>query len=176
MRVHYNVYMISTHYEDFKASVTLTRRKGYCVQKAVLLAALARAVGIPSRVAFAKIRNYRAPDRLVKQTGSNIPPSHGYAQLYIRGTWISVTPAFDRGLCENSGLSPVDFDGIHEALLSSTDLSGRPFVEYIEKYEPQPDFPFAWLKERILPIWGEKRAWMNEEDSKGHIMASGFAF
>ena len=174
--IHYNVYMISTYFDNFKASVTLTRRKGYCVQKAVLLAALARAVGIPSRVAFAKIKNHRVPDRLVKQTGSNILPSHGYTQLYIRGAWISVTPAFDRGLCENSGLPPVEFDGIHEALLSANDLSGRPFVEYLEKYEPQPDFPFSWLRERVLPIWGEKRAWVNEEDSKGHIMASGFAF
>jgi transglutaminase-like putative cysteine protease len=174
--IHYNIYMISTYFEDFKASVILTRRKGYCVQKAVLLAALARAVGIPSRLAFAKIRNYRIPDRLVKQTGSNILPSHGYTQLYIDGSWISVTPAFDRSLCKESGLPAVEFDGVHDAFLSHVDLLGRPFIEYIEKYEPQPDFPFSWLRERLLPIWGEKRAWLNDEGSKGHVMASGFVF
>jgi transglutaminase-like putative cysteine protease len=174
--IHYNVYMISTYFDDFKASMTLRRGKGYCVQKAVLLAALARAVGIPSRLAFAKIRNHRAPDHLVKQTGSNILPSHGYTQLYIDGSWISVTPAFDRSLCEESGLPTVEFDGVHDALLSRVDLLGRPFIEYIEKYEPQPDFPFSWLKERLLPIWGEKRAWLNDENSKGHVMPSGFSF
>lgn len=174
--IRYNVYMVSTYFEDFKASVILTRRKGYCVQKAVLLAALARAVGIPSRLAFAKIRNHRVPCHLVRQTGSNILPAHGYAQLYVNGSWISVTPAFDGSLCEKSGLPTVEFDGIHDALLSRVDLSGRPFVEYLEKYEPQSDFPFPWLRERLLPIWGEKHAWLNDEDSKGHVMASGFVF
>jgi transglutaminase-like putative cysteine protease len=174
--IHYSVYMISTYFEDFRASVTLERRRGYCVQKAILLAALARAVGIPSRLAFAKIRNHRVPEHVVKQTGTNILPSHGYTQLYIHGTWISVTPAFDRSLCEKSGLPPAEFDGVHDALLSDTDLYGRPFIEYLEKYEPQPDFPFSWLRERLLPIWGERHAWLQDADSKGHVMPSGFAF
>ena len=164
--IHYSVYMISTYFGDFKASATLTRRRGYCVQKAVLLAALARAVGIPSRLAFAKIRNQRVPEHLVKQTGMNILPSHGYTQLYLHGTWVSVTPAFDRSLCEKSGLPPAEFDGVHDALLSDTDLYGRPFIEYLEKYEPQRDFPFSWLRERLLPIWGEKHAWLEDADSK----------
>jgi len=175
-RIHYNVYMISTSLEDFRASVTLSRRKGYCVQKAVLLAALARAASIPSRLAFAKIRNHRAPEQLVKQTGSNILPSHGYAQFYLSGKWVSATPAFDRSLCEKIGLPPVEFDGVHDALLSDADLSGRPFIEYLEKYDPQADFPFFWLRERLLPIWGEKSAWLRDEDSRGHVMRSGYLF
>ena len=146
------------------------------MQKAVLFATLARAVGIPSRLVFAKIINQRVRQHLVKQTGTNILPSHGYTQLYLRGTWISATPAFDRSLCEKSGLPPVEFDGIHEALLCDTDLYGRPFIEYLEKYEPQPDFPFSWPRERLLPIWGEKRAWLHDADSKGHVMGSGFTF
>ncbi len=48
--------MISAFEEDFKASRVLEWGKGYCVQKAVLLEALARAAGIPSRLAFEKIR------------------------------------------------------------------------------------------------------------------------
>ena len=174
--IHYSVYMISTRFEDFRASVPLTRRRGYCVQKAILLAALARAVDISSRLAFAKIRNHRVPEHLVEQTGTNILPSHGYTQLYLHGRWISVTPAFDRSLCEKSGLPPVEFDGVHDALLSDTDFDDRPFIEYLEKYEPQPDFPFSWLRERLLPIWGEKHAWLQDADSKGHVMASGFTF
>jgi len=54
----YNIYMISVFIEDFKASRILGWEKGYCVQKAVLLAALGRAAGIPTRLAFAKLKSY----------------------------------------------------------------------------------------------------------------------
>ena len=62
--IRYNLFMISAFEEDFKASRALEWGKGYCVQKAVLLAALARAAGIPSRLAFAKIRNHRTPEHI----------------------------------------------------------------------------------------------------------------
>ena len=44
--------------EHYRASTILDRGGGYCVQKAVLLAALARAAGIPARLRFANIRNH----------------------------------------------------------------------------------------------------------------------
>ena len=74
--IRYNLFMISVFEEDFKASRILEWGKGYCVQKAVLLTALARAAGIPTRMAFAQIRNHRVPEHIVKTTGSNIFPRH----------------------------------------------------------------------------------------------------
>jgi len=174
--IHYNVYMISTFFEDFIAGTVLARGKGYCVQKAVLLAALSRAARIPSRLAFAKIKNHRIPEELVEQTGIRVLPSHGYTQLYINDTWINVTPAFDGELCEKNGVPAVEFDGIHDASLAAEDLAGKPYIEYIEKYEPQADLPFEWLHGRVFPIWGEKHPWLKDEDSRGHIMPSGYVF
>lgn len=175
--IHYNVYMLSTFKEDFRASVVLERGKGYCVQKAVLLAALARAAGIPSRLAFARIRNRRVPREYMLQTGVNEFPSHGYTQLFLEDRWVSVTPAFDRGLCERLGLPSCDFDGENDAILSPVDLSGNPYVEYIEKYEAHADLPFEWLYSRISRIWGSKRPWIGEGDSRGHVMPlSGYRF
>ncbi len=175
--IHYNVYMLSTFIEDFRASATLERKKGYCVQKAVLLAALARAAGIPSRLAFAKIRNHKVPAELKAQTGIDYFPSHGYTQLLVNGRWTSVTPAFDKRLCERIGVPPCDFDGEHDAPLSPVDLAGNLYVEYIEKYEPQADLPFEWLHGKISPIWGKKRPWSGEGDSQGHLMPrSGYRF
>jgi len=58
-KIRYNLYMISVFIEDFKASKVLQWGKGYCVQKAVLLTALGRAAGIPTRLVFAKIINQR---------------------------------------------------------------------------------------------------------------------
>jgi transglutaminase-like putative cysteine protease len=175
-QVHYSVYMISTKFEDFIASTVLARGKGYCVQKAVLLAALARAVGIPSRLVFAMIRNHKVPQELIAQTGINVFPSHGYTQFFLREKWVSVTPAFDKKLCEKSGVPAVEFDEVHDAPLPEKDLSGNPYVDYIEKYEPQADLPFEWLRGKVVPIWGEKSAWLTLEESKGHRMPSGYVF
>jgi transglutaminase-like putative cysteine protease len=174
--IHYNVYMISTYREDFRASTILTRGRGYCVQKSILLAALARALGIPSRLAFAKIQNHLVPEELKAQTGTNVLPAHGYAQLYLQDRWVSLSPAFDRELCAGNGLPPVEFDGETNATMPATDLQGRPFIDYIEKYEPQADLPFEWLRSRVLTIWGDKHAWLTGEASQGHRMPSGYVF
>ena len=45
----YDPYHIDLTFEKFKASVVLSKKSGYCVEKAVLLAACARALHIPSR-------------------------------------------------------------------------------------------------------------------------------
>ncbi len=174
--IYYNPYMISTFFEDFIASTTLARGKGYCVQKAVLLAALARAAGIPSRLVFAKIKNHRLPQEFFAKTGINVLLSHGYTQLYLNEKWVNVSPTFNKELCENIGVPVVEFDGINDAMHPPYDLSGNPYIEYIEKYEPQADLPFEWIRNRVLPVWGEKRSWSTSEDSKGHRMPSGYIF
>ncbi|MBW1704171.1 MAG: transglutaminase domain-containing protein [Deltaproteobacteria bacterium] len=80
--VRYNLFMISVFKEDFVASRVLKWGKGYCVQKAVLLTALGRASGIPSRMVFAKIRNHHVPAYIVQQLKVNIFPRHGYNQFF----------------------------------------------------------------------------------------------
>ena len=57
--IRYDVYSLSEDPADYRASAVLEKRVGWCVTKAVLLAALARAVGIPSRLHFADIRNHQ---------------------------------------------------------------------------------------------------------------------
>jgi transglutaminase-like putative cysteine protease len=56
--IKYNPYLPRYLLEHFRASNTLARGEGFCVQKAVLLVALSRVIGIPSRVGFAVIKNY----------------------------------------------------------------------------------------------------------------------
>jgi transglutaminase-like putative cysteine protease len=79
----YNVFMISVFIEDFRASRILEWGKGYCVQKAVLLAALGRAAGIPSRLAFAKIRNHKLPEHIFQIMKTNTFHGHGYNQFLL---------------------------------------------------------------------------------------------
>lgn len=167
--IRFNAYMVSAYIEDFIASTILERGKGYCAQKAVLLAALGRAAGIPSRLYFAKIRNYRAHPDVVERLGTNIFSRHGYDQFYLEGRWVTVSPTFDKHLCEKNRLPVVLFDGIYDAVQSETDLDGNPFIEYMEIYGPQADLPFEWISAEVAKFWGpQKRAWLSKKDAEGY--------
>ena len=172
--IHYNVFMISVFQEDFKASRVLEWKKGYCVQKAVLLTALGRAAGIPSRMAFAKITNHRVPAHIYEKLGVNTFPRHGYNQFFLDGHWVTASATFDRGLCEKNGLPVVEFDGKNDAILPEKDLQGGPYIDYIEKFPPVADLPFDWIAERIVRIVGpDKRPWLKREDDV-NALDSGF--
>jgi transglutaminase-like putative cysteine protease len=169
--IRYNLYMISVFIEDFRASKVLEWEKGYCVQKAVLLTALGRAAGIPSRMAFAMIRNHRVPEHIIQRLGDNIFPRHGYNQFFLNGRWVSAAATFDRTLCEKNGLPTVEFDGKEDAMLPPADLRGQPFIEYVEKFPPRDDLPFEWIAEKIAQLVGpEKRPWL--EKGAGHAPES----
>jgi len=158
-QIPYSIYMISMFEEDFVASTVLERGK-----KAVLLAALTRAAGIPSRLAFARIRNHRTPAKLVEKVGTNVFPRHGYNQLYLNGRWVSVAATFDRVMCEKNGLTAVEFDGEHDAILPSVDAVGRPYIEYVEKFGHYTDLPLEWIVEETAKVWGaNKRPWVSPE-------------
>ncbi len=165
----YNVFMISVFIEDFRASRILEWGKGYCVQKAVLLAALGRAAGIPSRLAFAKIRNHKLPEHVFQIIKTNTFHGHGYNQFLLNGQWVSAAATFDRNLCEKNGLPTVEFDGKSDAILPEKGLKGEPYIEYVEKFPPHDDLPFHWIAEKISEIVGpDKRPWL-DKDHEGKI-------
>ncbi|MFP4573455.1 MAG: transglutaminase-like domain-containing protein [Desulfobacterales bacterium] len=165
--IRYNIYMASVFIEDFKASRILAWGKGYCVQKAVLLAALGRAARIPSRLVFAKIRNHRVPEHIIEKTGSNVFPRHGYNQFFLNEKWVSAAATFDQGLCKKNNLPAVEFDGQNDAILPEKDLSGNLYIEYIEKFPPRGDLPFDWIREKISQKFGaDKRPWLNKNQKK----------
>ena len=81
--IKYTIYVSKSRPEYFLASNTLSKREGYCVQKAVLLVALARAAGIPAGLGFARLRNNLLPEKILSWMGTNILPFHGYPELYL---------------------------------------------------------------------------------------------
>ena len=140
--IRYNFYILrSDLLEDFRASVILARGEGFCVQKAIVLAALARAVGIPSRLRFAVIRNPLASDKIKEILGGDLFVSHGYNELYIEGKWVKAAPTFDRETCQRNRLVLVEFDGINHALLPAHNLDGEPHIEYVQDRGDYDDLP-----------------------------------
>jgi transglutaminase-like putative cysteine protease len=127
--------------DTYRASACLARGSGFCVAKSALLAAAARAVGIPARLGFADVRNHLASPRLRRLMGTDVFYYHGYAELYLEGVWVKATPVFDRRLCERFGVPPLPFDGRHDSLFQAYDPSGRRHMEYVRHREPSADVP-----------------------------------
>jgi len=71
--------------EHFRASHTLKEGEGYCVQKAILLAALARASGLPARLGYMDLVIHFPFGKVAGTVGSNVLVYNGYSELYIEG-------------------------------------------------------------------------------------------
>lgn len=127
---------------NYRASGVLLARRGFCVGKAALLAACARAVGIPARVGFADVRNHLTSPRLYQTIKSDVFIWHSYAEIYVLGQWLKATPAFDATLCERLNLAPLDFDGRSNALFHAFDRAGRRHMEYLKERGTFTDVPF----------------------------------
>lgn len=143
----YTPYCDFTSLETFRASACLARGSGFCVAKAALLAAAARASGIPARVGFADVRNHLTTPRLRRLMGTDLFYYHGYTELYLGGRWVKATPAFDRALCEKFGVRPLEFDGREDSLFHPHDVAGRRHMEYVHDRGPATDVPVAAILE-----------------------------
>ncbi len=135
--------------ERYKASTIIEIKRGWCVQKACVLAALARALKIPSRLRFADIRNYCVPQKLKDQMGTNFFIFHGYTELFLDKKWVKATPAFNVELCEKFNLPPVEFDGVRDAVLAEKTSDGRKYIEYVNDRGTYSDFPFETILETL---------------------------
>ncbi|MBI5528183.1 MAG: transglutaminase domain-containing protein [Deltaproteobacteria bacterium] len=127
---------------EYRATAVLARRHGFCVQKAVLLAALARAAGIPSRLGFADVRNHQSPAWLREFMGTDVFVFHGYVELYLDAKWVKATPAFDTESSRKAGVLPVTLDGTNDAMLHPVDPAGHPYIEYLRYRGVFNDLPF----------------------------------
>ena len=145
--VRYTAYGIEYTPEALRASYTLRAGKGFCVQKAVLLAAASRAVGVPSRLGFADVRNHLATKRLLEALGTDVFIYHGYTELFLNERWVKATPAFNIALCEKFGVLPLDFDGENDSVLQLYDRSGNRHMEYIRDHGAFADLPFTLLRD-----------------------------
>src|SRR5215467_14898869 len=69
----------------FRASDCLRAKRGFCIPKAALLAAAARSVGIPARVAYADVRNHLSTEKLRELMGGDLFIWHSFTELYLEG-------------------------------------------------------------------------------------------
>lgn len=144
----YDPYIVPESNEGFRASVIATTTRAYCVPKAVLLTASARAAGIPARLGFADVRNHLQTETLRdKMGGSDLFPWHGYTEMLIGDRWVKATPAFNAELCARFGVEPLEFDGVHDALLHPFSGDGSEYMEYVADHGWYADLPLEEIQD-----------------------------
>lgn len=140
--IRYDPYRIDLGPDALRASETLALGYGFCVSKAVLLAALARALMIPSRVGFADVKNHLTTEKLRRLMQTDIFTFHGYTELYLGNRWVKATPAFNSSLCERFDVEPLAFDGRQDSLLQQYDRKGGRYMEYVHDHGQFADLPY----------------------------------
>ena len=142
----YDPYRVDLRPEGMRASTVLTKGYGFCIPKAVLLAAAARRLGIPSRLGFGDVVNHISTERLRRLMTTDLFVYHGYTELYLDEQWVKATPAFNRTMCERFNVAPLEFDGLQDALLQQFDRSGNRYMEYVNDRGTRADLPLDEIR------------------------------
>lgn len=140
-RIRYNPFQNFTLDDSYRASVCIEQGSGWCVPKAALLAACARAVGIPARVGYADVRNHITTPELTAKMGTDLFVFHGYTELLLEGSWVKATPAFNLALCTRFRVKPLEFDGRTDSLFHPFDEDNRRHMEYVRDRGTYGDVP-----------------------------------
>jgi transglutaminase-like putative cysteine protease len=144
----YDPYIDYTDPEIYRASSVLTAGHAYCVGKASLYVALCRAADIP-----ADVKNHLATPRLLEAVGTDVFAYHGYVEIMPGKEWVKATPTFNVTLCQKLGVVPLEFDGVHDALMQSFDAKGRDFMSYIAQHGTFFDVPVKFLMSEMKRIY-----------------------
>jgi len=158
--IRYDPYSIDLSIDGLRASATLQSGRGWCVAKAILLAACCRATGIPARLGFADVRNHLTTQRLRDYMKTDVFLWHGYTSIFLEGNWVKATPAFNIELCERFRLKPLDFDGRSDSIYHPFDIEGRRHMEYLGYRGEFAEVPLEQIAETF------RRAY-EEDDSLG---------
>jgi transglutaminase-like putative cysteine protease len=161
-KIQYDPFDLRPEPGTLRASAVAQKGSGYCVAKAVLLAAVARQQKIPARLGFADVTNHLSTAKLRRLMESDVFVYHGYTELYLQGKWVKATPAFNISLCTRFNVRPLDFDGINDSLFHEFDTRGQKHMEYMTDHGHFPDLPF----DRIFSAYEKQYPGMFERFSK----------
>jgi transglutaminase-like putative cysteine protease len=152
--VRYHPFQNFTLDDTYRASVCLEHGSGWCVPKAALLAACARAARIPARVGYADVRNHlTTPELTAKMGGTDLFVYHGYTELLLGGKWVKATPAFNLALCKRFRVKPLEFDGANDSIFHPFDEDNRRHMEYVRDRGAFADVPAEAIKQAFAELY-----------------------
>jgi len=144
--ISYNPHHIDLSRHGLSASFVLQKRRGWCVNKAVLLAACCRAINVPAALGYADVKNHITTEKLRNNMGTDIFYWHSYALLYLNARWVKATPAFNQRLCRKFGIVAADFNGIDDSIFMPYNRAGDQHMEYLNDRGEYTDVPLEEIK------------------------------
>jgi transglutaminase-like putative cysteine protease len=153
-RIRYDPYEIDLTISGMKASTTLRTGRGWCVSKAVLLAACCRRLGIAARLGFADVRNHLSTARMREMMRTDVFYWHGYTEMLLAGNWVKATPAFNIELTDRFRLLPLEFDGLNDSLYHPFDATGQRHMEYVNQRGVYADLPLEEIIQTFQNEYG----------------------
>ncbi len=149
--IRYNPFVDVSDEAVFRGSHCLETGQGFCIGKAALYAATARAAGIPARVGFADVKNHLTTPALRARMGSDLFVYHGFTELELEGKWVKATPAFNLELCRRFRVKALEFDGREDSIFHPFDEENRRHMEYLRLRGSFADVPV----EEIMRVFRE---------------------
>lgn len=171
----YDPYLPFYRPQHFRASVVLAKKRAFCIGKAGLLCALARAIGIPSRLGFADVRNHLTTRQFLEFLGSDLFVFHGYTEFFLEDKWVKATPAFNAELCRRHRVAPLEFNGREDSIFQPFNEDRRQFMEYVADHGVFADIPHDRILAAMEAVYGKDRVrqWIESyEKAEGASMRS----
>jgi transglutaminase-like putative cysteine protease len=163
--IRYDPYSAVLSIEGLKATRTLAEGVGWCVPKAILLAAGCRALGVPARLGYADVCNHLATTRMRERMRTEIYYWHGYTSIHLEGKWVKATPAFNLSMCEKFGLLPLEFDGREDSIFQPFDAEGERHMEYVRDRGEHADVPLASIQKTFAEVYAHLEMGGTEQDA-----------
>ncbi|MGM0480258.1 MAG: transglutaminase-like domain-containing protein [Bacteroidota bacterium] len=148
----YDPYHLDLRPEALKASVILNKKRAWCVEKSIVLAACLRAIGIPARLGYGIVINHVGVERLKKFLQRDEIVFHGYVQAWIDDKWVKTTPAFDKNVCRLSGVPSLEWDGRSDAMMQAY-VKNEKFMEYTHFYGEFQDVPIDLMNAEMKKFY-----------------------
>lgn len=165
--IRYNPFVDFSDDAVFRGSHCIESGQGFCIGKAALYAACARAAGIPARVGFADVKNHLTTPALRARMGSDLFVYHGFTELELEGKWVKATPAFNLELCRRFRVKALDFDGREDSIFHPFDEENRRHMEYLRMRGSFADVPVEEItrvfRETYPVLYGMKGAAAQEQ-------------
>ncbi len=167
--IRYDPYTLDLSVHGLKASTTLSAQRGWCVSKAIVLAACCRVFKIPARLGFADVRNHLTTARMRAVMKTDVFFWHGYTSIFLDGRWVKATPAFNIELCEKFRFKPLEFDGCSDSIYHPFDLDGKQHMEYLRYRGEFADVPLKDMMETFQREYQPDDSWKQGADFDGEV-------
>lgn len=156
--------------DDWRATRTIERGDGFCQQKAVVLASVLRARGVPAALAFDDLWDAKIGPPLSDLLGGQVIELHGLVLAFVGGRWLRLDPSLDATLCERKAYRLSEFTPGVGACLPATDLAGGDHFRLVREVGAYADLT-AELAERMLTFPAlQDPAWRQHVRRRGASM------